>query len=210
MFLVLLSSDTAETWMISEASESFTGAWELVQCYPSVATRSVTRCLVTLDLHTHNGCAPDLVHSHRAEVKTVLTYFLGQLLTGERREGRGSAGHKPLVPAPPGRDVSGAQLPVSVSQLCAMALFRAARSQDKISHPFFDKTWQQHMPHLLNHGPLCWQQIASSPLTNRSRLEGALYLAMFLPDILSQYTSSLPPLLPRSLPLSKSCHTARH
>lgn len=117
--------------MTPVASESFTGAWVLVQCHLSLSPLFGHKACYLLPgppgpTHTSNGCAAHPVRNHGAEVKTVLTYLLGQLLTGERRESRGSAGHKPLVPALPGRAVPGAHLPLSMSPLCAMVLFRAA------------------------------------------------------------------------------------
>lgn len=152
---------------------------------------------------TLNGCVPYPVHPHKGEEETALACFSQQLLTGERWEGRGSLGHKILTSTLPVKAVSGAHLSVP------LVVFRTAWSQDKPSFLWQNPT-ATHASHI-KASLLSGQQIASSLLTNHSQqLQGALYVQMLLPDILSQYTNSLPPLLPWSLPISKNCHTAKH
>lgn len=161
--------NTTETWTTPVASESFTGTWELVKCHLS----SHRPCHLLSDppgpTCMLNSCVPNPVHPHRSEEETSLTYFSGQVLTGEREKGRGSVGHKIFTSTLPVKAVSG------LTSLChstvSMILLRAARSQDKMNHPFFDKTWQQCMPHIKN-TLLFWQQwdniFAASQTTHSS------------------------------------------
>lgn len=98
---------------------------------------------------------------------------------------------------------------LELSSTCRCTMSSVNWPQDEPSF-LWKNLMAAHASHLKNNF-LCQQQEASLLLTDRSQqLQGALYVPALLPDILSQYTSSLTPLLPRSLPISKSCHTAKH